>query len=94
MLKSLKLKGVGPAEAFGPVEFAPRLNFITGDNGLGKSFLLDIAWWALTRTWARNSPAVPRRGTEEASIAYAYNKATPGDFSETSTFKRAEQIYG
>ena len=28
---------------------APRLNLITGDNGLGKSSLLDIAWWALTR---------------------------------------------
>ena len=22
-----------------------RLNLITGDNGLGKSFLLDVAWW-------------------------------------------------
>src|SRR5690606_24908780 len=28
-----------------------RLNLITGDNGLGKSFLLDIAWWALTGNW-------------------------------------------
>lgn len=94
MLKSLKLKGVGPAETFGPVTFAPRLNFITGDNGLGKSFLLDMAWWALTRTWARNSPAIPRRGgAEQASIAYAYSKATPGDFSEISTFKRAEQLW-
>jgi len=93
MLKSLKLKGVGPAETFGPVEFAPRLNFITGDNGLGKSFLLDIAWWALTRTWARNSPAVPRRGAEQASIAYAYTKTTAGDVSEASTFKRAEQLW-
>ncbi len=43
MLKRLSLNGVGPAETFGPVEFAPRLNFITGDNGLGKSFLLDAA---------------------------------------------------
>lgn len=93
MLKSLKLQGVGPAETFGPVGFAPRLNLITGDNGLGKSFLLDIAWWALTRTWARNAPAIPRRGAEHASIAYAYSKATPGDFSETSTFKRAEQLW-
>ena len=35
MLKTLTLKGVGPAPEFGPVDFAPRLNFITGDNGLG-----------------------------------------------------------
>ena len=60
MLKSLHLKGVGPAKEFGPVEFSPRLNFITGDNGLGKSFLLDIAWWVLTRTCARDNKAEPQ----------------------------------
>jgi len=49
MLRKLHLKGVGPAKEFGPVNFAKRLNFITGDNGLGKSFLLDTAWWVPTR---------------------------------------------
>lgn len=93
MLKSLELKGVGPAETFGPVDFAPRLNFITGDNGLGKSFLLDIAWWSLTRTWARNSQAVPRRDAKQASITYAYTKSTQGDFSETSSFNRPQQLW-
>lgn len=34
MLKSLTLEGIGPAAVFGPVAFAPRLNVITGDNGL------------------------------------------------------------
>ncbi|WP_218969708.1 hypothetical protein, partial [Candidatus Synechococcus spongiarum] len=33
---------------------APRLNLSIGDNGLGKSFLLDVAWWALTRKWPRD----------------------------------------
>ncbi len=33
------------------LEFAPRVNIITGDNGLGKSFILDVAWWALTGLW-------------------------------------------
>ena len=49
MLKQLKITNVGPANI--ELEFADRLNLITGDNGLGKSFLLDIAWWAMTRKW-------------------------------------------
>lgn len=52
MLERLKLENVGPSSAM-TLELAPRLNLITGDNGLGKSFLLDIAWWALTRKWPR-----------------------------------------
>lgn len=50
MLDSLQLQNVGPAPQM-RMEFAPRLNLITGDNGLGKSFLLDVAWWALTRSF-------------------------------------------
>src|SRR5690349_23363580 len=37
-------------------EFGERLNVLTGDNGLGKSFVLDLAWWALTGTWAERPP--------------------------------------
>jgi AAA domain, putative AbiEii toxin, Type IV TA system len=93
MLKSLLLEGVGPAKTFGPVDFAPRLNFITGDNGLGKSFLLDIAWWSLTRTWARGVPAVPPTSSKKSSITYAFSKSTSGDFVETSVFKRSDQLW-
>ncbi|MBK8578270.1 MAG: AAA family ATPase [Candidatus Accumulibacter sp.] len=50
MLKRLRLRNIGPAPAM-DLEFGDRLNLITGDNGLGKSFLLDIAWWAMTRKW-------------------------------------------
>lgn len=50
MLNHLKLKNVGPAPSM-ELTFGQRLNLITGDNGLGKSFLLDIAWWAMTRKW-------------------------------------------
>ena len=93
MLKSLTLTGVGPADTIGPVEFASRLNVITGDNGLGKSFLLDMAWWVLTRTWAREMPAVPAKGKTKSSIAYTYSKSTQGDFSDISLFKRDEQLW-
>ncbi|CAI8788991.1 AAA family ATPase [Pseudomonas sp. IT-P176] len=87
MLKLLSLKGVGPAEKFGPVEFAPRLNFITGDNGLGKSFLLDAAWWVLTRTWARGAEAIPRESASSASIEFAFSKVTAGDKAGEILFK-------
>ncbi|MGP3699891.1 AAA family ATPase [Rhodobacter sp. NSM] len=50
MLKSVHLRNVGPSSEMG-LELSPRLNLITGDNGLGKSFLLDVSWWALTRRW-------------------------------------------
>ena len=53
MLERLELKNVGPAPEMA-LDMAPRLNLITGDNGLGKSFLLDVAWWALTRKWPRD----------------------------------------
>ncbi|MFM2153621.1 MAG: hypothetical protein RL199_2056 [Pseudomonadota bacterium] len=59
MLKRLELQGVGPAARLGPVDLAPRVNVITGDNGLGKSLLLDAAWWALTGSWPAR-PALPR----------------------------------
>ena len=50
MLERLKLTNVGPAPDM-TLELAPRFNLFTGDNGLGKSFLLDVAWWALTQSW-------------------------------------------
>lgn len=50
-LAYLETRRLGPAEIF-QFEPAKRLNIITGDNGLGKTFLLETAWWALTGTWA------------------------------------------
>ncbi len=50
MLRAIKLTNVGPISNM-EMELGNRLNLVTGDNGLGKSFLLDIAWWSLTRKW-------------------------------------------
>jgi len=58
MLHSLHLKNVGTAPEM-RMDLAPRLNLITGDNGLGKSFVLELAWWALTRN-GEPVPAMPR----------------------------------
>jgi len=78
MLKHLKLTNIGPADA--ELEFADRLNLITGDNGLGKSFLLDIAWWAMTRKWpAEVNPkltsgkvALPSDKKKKAEIDFSF----------------------
>nr|VFJ89876.1 MAG: AAA domain-containing protein, putative AbiEii toxin, Type IV TA system [Candidatus Kentron sp. H]VFJ90907.1 MAG: AAA domain-containing protein, putative AbiEii toxin, Type IV TA system [Candidatus Kentron sp. H]VFJ97920.1 MAG: AAA domain-containing protein, putative AbiEii toxin, Type IV TA system [Candidatus Kentron sp. H] len=50
-LAFLQTKGIGPVDEL-TLEPAKRLTLITGDNGLGKTFLLDCAWWALTGVWA------------------------------------------
>lgn len=50
MLKELKLINLGPAATM-ELEFSPRLNLFTGDNGLGKSFLLDTIWSSMTGNW-------------------------------------------
>ena len=59
MIESLHLTGVGPAPSLGPLAFGGRVNVITGENGLGKSLILDVSWWVLTNSWPK-SPAWPR----------------------------------
>ncbi|EPX63371.1 hypothetical protein D187_005777 [Cystobacter fuscus DSM 2262] len=86
MLESMHLKNVGPAPEM-ELRLAQRLNLITGDNGLGKSFLLDIAWWALTRTWARYL-VLPSPSQGKPRIGYSYTKSTPGSYSYESTYDR------
>lgn len=62
-LTYLEIQGVGAAKklCFEPAE---RLSLITGDNGFGKTFLLECAWWALTGQWA-NLPAYPMQNATE-----------------------------
>ncbi len=98
MLKTLKLKGVGPSAEMA-LEFGDRLNIITGDNGLGKSFLLDIAFWAMTRRWpgevnqrlTSGSPALPRP-TEQGEIAFSFKGKTATE-QYISRFERQTQSW-
>jgi hypothetical protein len=73
MLRTLALTHTGPAERLVMEPLASRFNLIAGDNGLGKSFLLDIAWWALTRTW-HDIPAIP--SAPDAVIDFAFDGDT------------------
>jgi hypothetical protein len=86
MLESLKLEYVGPAQSM-ELALADRLNLLTGDNGLGKSFILDTAWWALSRTWA-GEQAWPQPGHRtQARISYSIRgKARPS--SQSASFDR------
>ena len=76
MLKQLQTVNTGPASM--EMDFSERLNIFTGDNGLGKSFLLDVAWYALTRKWpsevnsnlSANLPALPLTNTQKAEIGF------------------------
>lgn len=83
MLNALKLRRVGPAKEL-EMELKPRMNFLTGDNGLGKSFLLDVAWWALTHSWARtqikpHAPPSQPKITFELSGPIFKPQLPPGD---------------
>lgn len=49
MLSQLTLSNLGPVVR-AHLGFGRRVNVITGENGLGKTFLLDLAWLSLTRT--------------------------------------------
>ena len=98
MIKQLKMTNVGPAPSM-ELEFGKRLNLLTGDNGLGKSFLLDIAWWALTRKWpAEINPrltagkkALPA-GAGEATISFSFASKSKEESYESS-YLRKEQAW-
>ena len=99
MLKKLHLKKVGPADEM-VLALKPRLNLLTGDNGLGKSFLLDIAWWALTRRWPQSlnkalvSGYVARpESAKEGSIAFTVQGKTGKDVRYESTFSARDEAW-
>jgi recombinational DNA repair ATPase RecF len=51
MLKRIKTHDIEPTDL--DVPLGPGLNLLAGDNGLGKTFLIDLAWWAMTGSWAQ-----------------------------------------
>jgi hypothetical protein len=78
-LSYLETTALGPAEKF-VLEPADRLTLITGDNGLGKTFLLECCWWALTGTWPSH-PVLPNSnlhfGNAEITFAIKGQAAKP-----------------
>ncbi len=100
MLERLELENVGPAPEM-VLDLKPRLNLITGDNGLGKSFLLDIAWWALTRKWphdlnpglASGYPARPRDKQRPAKLRFALTTDAGSRATYESTYSAWDESW-
>ena len=100
MLKYLQLKNIGPATEM-ELELASRLNLITGDNGLGKSFLLDVAWWALTRRWPQEVNAKltsgyaarPTDPKKPATIEFHVSSKSKKDVSYTSQYAPRDESW-
>lgn len=79
ILSYLQLQHVGPSQSL-TFEPGKRLNLITGDNGLGKTFLLDTSWWALTGEWI-DYPADP---VDQASQNPLITYRISGEYTESS----------
>lgn len=87
-LTYLELVEVGPASK---IELIPseRLSLITGDNGLGKTFILECIWWALTGQWS-SFPAYPKRvqGAIESTITFELSLRGKDPKRITSSFNK------
>jgi hypothetical protein len=86
VLSDLHLLNVGPAQE---LEYrpSPGINVITGDNSLGKTFLLDCAWWSLTGAWM-SYPADPssERRISRAEISYSLSSESGREERFTAPF--------
>ena len=72
----LGLTEIGPAGSF-EYEPADRLNIITGDNSLGKTFILESIWWALTGGWL-GLPILPRKNVAKNKPTITFRIRTMG----------------
>tara|TARA_R110002051_G_scaffold114257_4_gene186909 strand:+ start:4188 stop:5762 length:1575 start_codon:yes stop_codon:yes gene_type:complete len=87
-ITSLNLVNAGPAREM-RLDFGSRLSVVTGDNGLGKSFLLDFTWWAATGGWA-DREALPQQGDDKlpSKVEYTLSTSTGRLSTFAATFDR------
>lgn len=76
-ISALSLINIGPSLKM-ELNFGQRLTIITGDNGLGKSFLLDFSWWAATGNWAEKE-VTPLEPNNNPQPKITYSIATIDD---------------
>lgn len=91
MLHSLKLTDVAPF-ADSLVEFSPRLNLLTGDNGIGKSFLLELVWHSLSQTWGCFDTWFESEGTSPPQVVVSGLQAeTETAYQKTWNYRFEQQ---
>jgi hypothetical protein len=85
-LISLEISGLDISRDF-QLDLGNRLNIITGDNGLGKSFLLETAWWSLTQNWT-GYPILPssENATKKPTIKFSISNNAGKGVSFTADF--------
>lgn len=92
-LRALDLHEVGPVRSL-RFEPAERLNIITGNNSLGKTFLLECIWWALTGDWLEYA-AIPREdvGKRVPRISFSLTSPAGRAQSYSASFNWDRQIW-
>ncbi|MEJ0101628.1 MAG: AAA family ATPase [Bacteroidota bacterium] len=78
---SLELNGLDVSKDF-HLDFNSRLNIITGDNGLGKSFILETAWWSLTQSWT-SFPILPSKESQKLNPTIKFSISSTEGRSES-----------
>jgi hypothetical protein len=92
-IRLLELQHIGPARTF-CYEPSHRLNIITGDNSLGKTFVLDCLWRVLTGEWLEY-PVVPRRtvGKSQPRIRFEFAKGSRTATTKELAYNWDKQIW-
>jgi hypothetical protein len=85
---------VGPAPLL-EVPFQPRLNLLIGDNSLGKTFILEVLWWALTGAWSdpRLPARPPTRSRNGRIVSTASIRAEAGGHSLVGEYNQTKMLW-
>lgn len=96
MLTALRILNVGPADSF-DMRFKPGLNVLAGDNGLGKTFVLEAIWAVLTTKMGgvsgfRRQPGREATGAEIGAL-FEHREGERAEFMPQATwsFDRPKQ---
>jgi hypothetical protein len=96
MITRLKLHQIGPAPDL-EADFGERLNLVTGDNGLGKTFLLDACWYALTQSWAGDREFYPSEDVPKSDppvVSWSLRGKTGVETPGSAAFNFPFQMWG